>query len=121
VIRVLRAQRAPQGLLAELVKLDLQEIPAEPVIWAKPVHKDCAGPRVHPAILEPQVLRALLAASAPKVREAIQVIRVPPAPQVLLVVLVPAVHGAIPVILAHKEPRAQRAPQVLKGLAVQLA
>lgn len=121
MIRVLRAQRAPQGLLAELVKQDLLEIPAPPDIWAEPDYKDCAGPQVHPAILEPQVLRALLAASAPKVREAIQVIRVPLAPQAQLVVWVPEVHGAIPVILAHKEPRAQRAPQVLKGLAVQLA
>lgn len=107
--------------MAEPVKQDLQEIPAPPVIWAKLGYKDCAGPRVHPAIPEPQVLRALLAASAPKVREAIQVIQVPPAPQVLLVVLVPAVHGAIQVILALKEPRAQLAPQVLKGLAVQSA
>ena len=121
VIRVLRAQRAPQGLLAELVKLDLQEIPAPPVIWAKPVHKDCAGPRVHPAILVIRVLLALLAASAPKVREAIQVIRVPLAPQVLLVVWAPEVHGAIQVIQATQAPRAQRALQVLKALAVQLA
>ena len=119
--QALRAQRAPQGLLAEQVKRDLQEIPAPPVIWAKLGYKDCAGPRVHPAILEPQVLRALLAASAPKVREAIQVIRVPPAPQVLLVVLVPEDQEAIQVILALKEPRAQRVPQVLKGLAVQSA
>ena len=121
MIRVLRAQRAPQGLLAELVKRDLQEIPAPTVIWAKPGHKDCVGLRVHPAILEPQVLLALLAASAPKVREAIQVIRVPPAPQVLLVVWAPEVHGAILAIPALKEPQAQRALQVLKGLAVQLA
>ena len=121
VIRVLRAQRAPQGLLAELVKRDLLEIPAPPVIWAEPDYKDCAGPPVHPAILEPQVIRALLAASAPRVREAIQVIQVPPVLPALLVVLVPEDQEAIQVIPAHKEPRAQPAPQVLKGLAVQSA
>lgn len=121
MIRALRAQRAPQGLLAELVKQDLQEIPAEPVIWAKLGYKDCAGLRVHPAILVIRVLLALLAASAPKVREAILVIRVPPAPQVLLVVWAPEDQEAIQVILAVKVPRAQLAPQVLKALAVQSA
>lgn len=107
--------------MAEPVKQDLLEIPAPPDIWAEPDYKDCAGPRVHPAILEPQVLLALLAASVPKVREAIQVIQVPLEPQVLLVALVPEDQEAIQVIPAHKEPRAQRALQVLRGLAVQSA
>jgi hypothetical protein len=67
VIRALRAQRAPLGLLEEPVKGDLLEIPAPTVIWAKPDHKDCAGPRVHPAIPVIMVLRAPLAASVVKV------------------------------------------------------
>ena len=121
VIRVLRAQRAPQGLLAELVKRDRQEIPAPTVIWAKLGYKDCAGPRAHLATPAIRVLRALPAVSVPRVREAIQVIRVPPEPQVLLVVLVPEDQEAIQVILAVKEPRAQPALQVLRGLAVQSA
>jgi len=119
VTRALRAQQALLGLWAELVKRDLLEIPAPMVIWAKPVHKDCAGPRVHLATPVIRVLRALLAASVLRVREAIRVIRVPKAPQALLVASVPEVRGAILVIRVPSAPRAQPAPPVRKGLAVQ--
>jgi hypothetical protein len=118
VILVLRAQQAPLGLWAELVKRDLLEIPAPTVIWEKPVHKDCAGPRVHLATPVIRVLRAQLAASAHRVREAIQVIRVPKAPLAQLVVLVPEDREVILVIRVPSAPRAQPAQQVLKGLAV---
>jgi hypothetical protein len=121
VTRALRAQQALLGLWAELVKEDLLEIPAPTVIWAKPGHKGCAGPQVHPAIPVIRVLRALLAALVLRVREAIQVIRVPKAPRALLVVLVPEDQEVILAILVPLAPRAQPAPQVRKGLAVQLA
>jgi hypothetical protein len=118
VIRALRAQQALLGLWEELVKGDILEIPAPTVIWAKPDHKDCAGPRVHLATPVIRVLRALLAASVLRVREAIRVIRVPKAPQALLVASVPEVRGAILVIRVPSAPRAQLAPPVRKGLAV---
>lgn len=121
VIRALRAQQALLGLWEELVKGDILEIPAPTVIWAKLVHKDCAGPRVHLATPVIRVLRALLAASVLKVREATRVIRVPKAPRALLVVLVPEDQEVILVILVPSAPRAQPAPPVRKGLAVQSA
>jgi hypothetical protein len=121
VTRALRAQRAPLGLLEEPVKKDLPEIPAPTVIWAKPVHKDCAGPRVHLVTPVIRVLRALLAASVPRVREAIPAIRVPKAPLAQLVELVPEDQEVILAIQVPPAPRAQPAPPVLKGLAVQSA
>jgi hypothetical protein len=118
VTRALRAQRAPLGLSEEPVKKDLPEIPAPTVIWAKPGHKDCEGPRVHPATPAILALLALLAALVPRVREAIQVIRVLPAPLAQPVVLVPEVREVILAILALRATRAQQAQQALKGLAV---
>lgn len=121
VIRAVKAQRAPLVLWEEPVKQDLPETPAPTVILAKPDYKDCSVPRVHLATLVIPVLRVLLAALVLRVQEAPRVIRVSPAQLAQPVVLVPEDQEVIQAIPVHKVTLAQRARQVLRGLAVQSA